>query len=134
MKYMLDTNICIFLIHDDVNVKTAFKQNKKDGIAISVITLAELEFGINNCKSKKSKEINRNKLISFLSMVEILDFNTEAAAEYGKIHAELCRCGQVIGIMDTLISAHAKSLGLTLVTNNTREFQRVDGLALEDWL
>lgn len=133
MKYMLDTNICIFLLQDKPNVKAAFLAKKKDGIAISTITLAKLEFGVNNSKSSAAMDRNRTKLISFLPMVDILDFDSKAAAEYEKIYADLSKRGEQIGILDAQIAAHAKSAGLITVTNNLREFKRVNGLTIEDW-
>lgn len=133
MKYMLDTNMCVFLMQDEPTVKSAFSARKKDGIAISTLTLAELEFGINNCKSKSAMERNRTKLVMFLPLVDVLEFDSKAAAGYGVVYADLRRKGQVIGVIDTLIAAHAKSAGLIAVTNNTREFERVDGLTIEDW-
>ncbi|MCL2694476.1 MAG: type II toxin-antitoxin system VapC family toxin [Oscillospiraceae bacterium] len=133
MKYLLDTNICIFLMQDEPNVRAAFFEKKKDGIAISAITLAELEFGVNNSKSSAAADRNRIKLISFLTLVDVLEFDSKAAAEYGKIFAVLTKNGNRIGILDTQIAAHAKSAGLIVVTNNTREFERIDRLTLEDW-
>jgi tRNA(fMet)-specific endonuclease VapC len=128
--YLLDTNICIFALKHIPKVLTALESKKHGGLAISSITLAELEFGI--CNSR-SIEKNRNALIAFLPAVEVLLFDENAAVEYGKIRANLQKRGCIIGLMDMLIAAHAKSTGLLLVTNNTDEFKRVDGLALEDW-
>jgi len=130
MKYMLDTNICIFALKHMPKVLAAFETKQNDGVAISSIVLAELEFGV--CNSS-SVDKNRNKLIAFLSIVDVLSFDGAAAAEYGSINADLKKQGTPIGIIDTLIAAHAKAEGLTLVTNNTREFARVSGLKLEDW-
>jgi tRNA(fMet)-specific endonuclease VapC len=133
MKYMLDTNMCVFLMQDSPNVQSAFSVKKKDGVAISTITLAELEFGVNNSKSSSAMDKNRIKLISFLILVDVLEFDGKAAAEYGKIFAALTKSGNRIGILDTQIAAHAKSAGLITVTNNLREFERIDGLMIEDW-
>jgi tRNA(fMet)-specific endonuclease VapC len=108
-----------------------FRRAQNRGIAISSITLAELEFGVSN---SKSYERNRNVLLAFSTLVEILPFDVSASAEYGRIRAALEHAGKPIGALDTLIAAHAKSLNLTLVTNNIREFQRVGGLVIEDWL
>ena len=130
MKYLLDTNICIFLLNHVSAVLEAFAEHRSEGIAISSIALAELEFGI--CNSQK-KESNRVQLLRFLSSVSVLDFNSAAAAEYGKIRAQLQRRGRPISPMDMLIAAHAKAEGAILVTNNAGEFSRVEGLALEDW-
>jgi len=130
MKYLLDTNICVFLLNHVPAVLEAFAEHRNAGVAVSSITLAELEFGI--CNSQK-KDSNRFNLIRLLSSMEVLAFDSEAAIEYGKIRAQLQTRGQPIGPMDMLIAAHAKAAGLVLVTNNTREFSRVDGLVLEDW-
>ena len=129
--YLLDTNMCIFALKHVPNVLTAIESRKNEWIAISSITLAELELGI--CNSQ-AVEKNRNALIAFLPTVEVLPFDEVAAVEYGIICANLKKRGCAIGLMDMLIAAHAKSVGLILVTNNTGEFERVDGLELEDWL
>jgi tRNA(fMet)-specific endonuclease VapC len=131
MTYLLDTNICIFMMKKMAGVVERFRSAQSGGIAISSITLAELEFGVSN---SKAYERNRNALLAFSTLVEILPFDIPASAEYGKIRAALEKAGTPIGTLDTLIAAHAKSLNLTLVTNNTREFQRVDGLSIVDWL
>ena len=131
MKYMLDTNICKYLIKKKPeNVLTNLQSNMSDGIAISAITLAELMHGVeaSACPEKNALALNQ-----FLSIVEILPFNDEAAVEYGKICATLRRQGTPIGTMDMLIAAHAKAKGLIIVTNNVREFERVDGINLENW-
>jgi len=129
--YMLDTNICIHLMKHTQSVLDKFNKMEDNNMAISSITLAELEFGINY---STSYEKNRAKLISFLPLVEVLSFDASAALEYGMIRAKMQKKGTLIGQLDMLIAAHAKSEGLTLVTNNTREFGRVDGLQFEDWL
>ena len=129
--YLLDTNICIFALKHIPKVLTALESKKHERLTISSITLAELEFGI--CNSQ-APEKNRNALITFLPVVEVLPFDESAAAEYGRIRACLQKRGCSIGLMDMLIASHAKSAGLILVTNNTGEFKRVDGLDLEDWL
>jgi tRNA(fMet)-specific endonuclease VapC len=131
MTYLLDTNICIFMMKKMADVVEQFRSAQSSGIAISSITLAELEFGVSN---SKAYERNRNALLAFSTLVEILPFDIPASVEYGKIRAALEKAGTPIGTLDTLIAAHAKSLNLTLVTNNTREFQRVDELFIVDWL
>ncbi|MCL2519032.1 MAG: type II toxin-antitoxin system VapC family toxin [Oscillospiraceae bacterium] len=131
MKYMLDTNMCIYLMKNVPEVLSAFSANKDSGISISAVTLAELEFGV--CNST-AYENNRIKLINFLTIVDILPLDDSAAAVYGGICAVLKRKGTPIGQMDMLIAAHAKSEELILVTNNIREFERVDGLKLENWI
>lgn len=130
MKYMLDTNMCIYAQKNIPQVIEKIKNNFQYGVAISSITLAELEFGV---QASANVEKNTIALYKFLSIVEILDFDSSAATEYGKIRADLKRKGTPIGNMDMLISAHAKSENLIVVTHNTREFERVEGLQLEDW-
>ena len=98
--------------------------------AISSITLAELEYGV---KYSANPEKNAVALMKFLSVIEILPFDSNAAIEYGDICADLRKKGTPIGNMDMLISAHARSENLIIVTHNTREFKRVESLQLEDW-
>jgi len=132
MRYMLDTNICIFLIKKkEQSVLSAFDLKKAEGIAISTIVLAELEYGVCHSDAYSKNMLN---LLSFLTTVEILDFDSLAAVVYGQIRERLYEKGTPIGNMDMLIAAHAQSLGLTLVTNNTREYERVENLTIEDWL
>jgi len=131
MKYMLDTNICIYMMKHIPEVLSSFESKKNDGFSISTITLAELEFGV--CNSN-SYEKNKNKLISFLPLVEILAFDGAAALAYGRICTDLRRKGTPISSMDMLIAAHAKSKGLVVVTNNLREFERIEDLKLENWM
>jgi tRNA(fMet)-specific endonuclease VapC len=132
MKYMLDTNICIYTIkHKPESVINNFMSHNPEDLCISSITYAELMHGV-----EKSQAVDKNRLaISlFLSPITILDFDDKAAGEYGRVRAALERKGTPIGPLDMLIAGHAKSEGLILVTNNTREFKRVDGLALDDWV
>jgi len=132
MKYMLDTNICVYLIKKrPENVLINLHSNMHDGITISAITLAELMHGV---EASAYPEKNALALNQFLSIVEILPFEDEAAVEYGKICTALRRQGTPIGAMDMLIAAHAKAKGLVIVTNNVREFERVEGLELENWV
>lgn len=131
MKYMLDTNICIYTIkHKPEKVIEEFMKHDPDELCVSAITYAELMHGV-----EKSQAVEKNRLAisMFLSALTILDFDGLAAEEYGKIRADLERKGTPIGPMDMLIAAHAKAEGLTLVTNNTREFLRVEGLDVENW-
>ena len=130
MKYMLDTNMCIYAQKNIPQVIEKMKNNFQYGVAISSITLAELEFGV---QASANVEKNTIALYKFLSIVEILDFDSSAATEDGKIRADLKKKGTPIGNMDMLIAAHAKSENLIVVTHNTREFERVEGLQLEDW-
>ena len=131
MKYMLDTNICIFAIkHKPPALIRNFLQHDPDDLCISAITYAELMHG-----AEKSREPNRNRIAVtlFLSSITILDFDSCEAEEYGKIRAELEKNGTPIGPMDMLIASHAQAEGLTLVTNNTRKFNRVEELDVEEW-
>ena len=103
----------------------------KWGVGISSITLSELEYGV-----QKSARIKQNKLnlMKFLVPFDILSFDEEAAGEYGIMRANLEKQGRIIGNMDLLIGAHAKSLGTILVTNNDKEFKRIEGLRIENWI
>ncbi len=131
MKYMLDTNICIYAIkHKPDIVIKKFLSHDPEEICISAITYAELMHGV---EKSMAVEKNRVAMSLFLSPITILQFDERAAEEYGRIKAELEKKGTPIGPMDTLIAGHARSSGLILVTNNTREFSRVTGLAVEDW-
>ena len=133
MKYMLDTNIIIYVRNSgkDASVRKRFTSHNPKDICISAITLAELEYGVSN--SDRPME-NRGHIYEALSNIEVLPFDVSAAAEYGEIRADLKKKGTPIGPNDLLIAAHAKSLGLTLVTNNDKEFKRVKGLKVENWV
>ena len=132
MKYMLDTNICIYIIkHQPENVIQRFMDHDPNDICISAITYAELSHGV---EKSQAKEKNRIAITFFLSEIQIVPFDDLAAQVYGVIRADLQKKGTPIGPLDTLIAAHARALNLILVTNNTKEFSRVDGLKLEDWV
>ena len=131
MKYILDTNICIYIIKKKPSqVFEKFKDLPLGSVGISSITLAELAYGV---KKSVQSEKNHIALNQFLVPLDIIEFDANAAIEYGIIRAELERAGTPIGPLDMLIASHAKSLDLTLVTNNEKEFKRVDGLAIENW-
>ena len=131
MKFMLDTNICIYLIKKKPESVLLHLQAKlTEGVSISTITLAELMHGV---EASAYPERNSVALKQFLSIIDILPFDDEAAAEYGKICTVLRRQGTPIGAMDMLIAAHARAKGIVMVTNNLREFERVEGLKLENW-
>ena len=106
-------------------------QHMIDGLCISAITLSELMYGV---EKSSFPDRNRQALLQFLSIVEVLDFTQDVSIEYGRIRADLSKKGTQIGSMDMLIAAHALSEDLILVTNNTREFSRVSGLLLENWV
>lgn len=131
MEYLLDTNICIYIIKKKpIHVFNKLLTIPIGSVGISSITLAELQYGIakSSNPSKNEEALNR-----FLIPIEIIDFGTTATTEYGKIRAELERKGTPIGPLDMLIAAHAKSLNLILVTNNAKEFERIVGLKIENW-
>ena len=131
MDYLLDTNICIYIIKKKpVEVFEKFKNLAIGDVGISSITLAELQYGIE--KSSNSQK-NREAWEKFLTPIEIVDYGYEATVEYGIIRAELEKKGISIGPLDTLIASHAKSLEVILVTNNVREFERIPGLKIENW-
>ena len=131
---MLDTNMCIYIIKKKTqNVLNKLKQNRKKGLFISSITLAELEFGNANADSLY-KERNRAALMEFLTIMEIKIFDENAAKEYGVVKKDLRDRNCLIGPFDMLIGAHAKSLNMILVTNNVREFERIRNLKIENWV
>lgn len=131
MRYMLDTNICIYAMKNKpVSVLRYIKENMSAGLCISSITLAELEHGVFR---SVNREKNITALLNFLTLLEVMPFDESAAVEYGKICAYLQSRGTPIGPMDTLIAAHALSKSLVLVTNNIMEFERVPDLVLENW-
>ena len=131
MEYLLDTNICIYIIKKrPASVLKKFESLSLGDVAISSITLAELYYGI--MKSSNPKK-NQEALDKFLIPLEILYFDYPATIEYGKIRAGLEKKGTPIGALDTLIASHAKSLNLTLVTNNEKEFERIPDLKIENW-
>lgn len=132
MRYMLDTNICIYVIkHKPESVFRKLKKIKPEDVCISSITYAELAYGV---EKSAQPERNRLALSMMLSSIEIVAFDDAAADEYGEIRAGLERKGTPIGSLDILIAAHARSLGCTLVTNNTKEFCRVEGLEVVNWV
>lgn len=128
---MLDTNIVIYVIKQrPLSVLEPFN-NYAGRLCISSITLAELWHGVE--KSNRPQH-NRKQVEDFISRLEILPYCEKAATHYGDIRAQLEQKGQIIGVNDLHIAAHARSEGLILVSNNCREFERVDGLRLENWV
>ncbi|MBI5418338.1 type II toxin-antitoxin system VapC family toxin [Candidatus Poribacteria bacterium] len=132
MKYLLDTNICIYIIKKKPSklIHKLTSINISD-VGISAITLSELEYGVE--KSQFSDK-NRLALLEFLSPIKIYHYDDLAAREYGIIRTSLEKRGNIIGPLDMLIAAHAKSLGLILITNNENEFKKVYGLTVENWV
>jgi tRNA(fMet)-specific endonuclease VapC len=132
VKYLLDTNICIYLIKKKPpQVLRQFRSHSIGDIGISSITVAELQYGV---QKSQYPEQNQRALEQFLVPLVIAGFDEQAAATYGTIRAALEAQGTPIGALDMLIAAHALSLGVTLVTNNVREFSRVPELQLVNWV
>ncbi len=131
MTYLLDTNICIYLIkRKPASVIEKLTTLAIEEGAISSITIAELQYGV--YKSQHPQR-NRTALLEFLFPFAVLDFDQDAAREYGVLRTQLELQGTPIGAMDMLIAAHARSQSLVIVTNNVREFQRVEDLTVENW-
>lgn len=131
LSRLLDTNTCIYLIRRRPReALQSFERFEVGEVGVSVITVSELRYGVE--KSTRPEQ-NLRALEQFLLPLEVLDFGPEATVSYGRVRASLEERGMTIGPLDTLIAAHALSLGATLVTNNTREFERVSGLRIEDW-
>ena len=132
MKLLLDTNICIYIIKQQPStVLKRFLEYQVGDIGISSITLAELRYGV---AKSAHPEKNAKALDGFIIPLEIVSFDESAAHVYGEIRATLEKSGTPIGAMDMLIAAHAVSLGIPLVTYNTREFVRVPSLNIIDWM
>lgn len=132
MEYLLDTNICIYIIKKKpVEVLERFQSLPLGDVGISTITLAELQYGI--AKSTQPEK-NQQALQQFLIPLEIVEFGYEASIVYGELRAHLEKTGQPIGALDMLIAAHAISLDITIVTNNEREFRRAPNLKVENWV
>lgn len=131
MHYLLDTNICIYLIKKRTPEALAqFRQHSPLDVAISTITLFELEYG---AEKSQYRQRSQDALAKFLLPLNLLDLDRSAAADAAVIRAELERKGLPIGPYDLLIAGLARSRNMTLVSNNTKEFERVDGLRLENW-
>ena len=129
---MLDTNICIYIIKNKPSyIRDKFKEFDIGDLSLSSITVSELYYGV-----YKSEYIEKNLLAlnNFLKPFNIVDYDLNASIEYGKIRASLEKIGRVIGGLDMQIAAHAKSLDMTLITNNTKEFERIDNLVIDNWI
>jgi len=132
MKFMLDTNTCIYIIkRKPPNVINRFKQTEISKVGISSITLSELSYGV----SKSSKpEQNQMALMQFVAPLEILSYGDDACHHYGSLRAQLEIQGTPIGSLDMLIAAHALSIDCILVTNNEKEFNRIPNLKVQNWV
>lgn len=129
---MLDTNICIYIIKNKPqNVREKLKEFDIGDLVLSSITVSELYYGV-----YKSEHVEKNLLAleHFLKPFDILEYDIKASVAYGKIRADLEKRGQIIGGLDMMIAAHALSCNMILVTNNTKEFQRVKELRLDNWV
>jgi tRNA(fMet)-specific endonuclease VapC len=131
MTYLLDTNICIYIINEQpAQVLQRLIDAGRESLAISSVTVAELAFGV----AKSIRPDSRAKLEKFLSKFPILDWDEDAAWVYGNVRKVLEAKGQRIGERDLLLACQALALDATMVTNNTREFERIEGLKLENWV
>ena len=135
MKYLLDTNICIYIINEkSEKVLRKFEQYPVYEFGISSITHAELQYGIEKSKNK-TKNTNQDALDEFLLPLTILPFHGKKLVTcYGEIRASLESKGKTIGPLDMLIAAHALSLDLTIISNNIKEFSRIPNLKCENWI
>lgn len=131
MRVLLDTDICIAMLNKDEALRPKLETTSPANLRMSAITLAELRFGIAKSAHPKRVKTNLNVL---LSKIGVVPFDEQAAERYGELRSILEKKGTPIGPLDTLIAAHALSLGWALATHNVREFRRVPGLRVEDWL
>ena len=131
LKYMLDTNIAIYVIKRRPPEILATFNRHAGQLCISSITLAELIHGV---EKSARPDHNLRQVEDFISRLTVLEYGNKASAHYGNIRAVLERKGTPIGVNDLHIAGHARSEGVTLVTNNIKEFERVEGLRLENWV
>jgi tRNA(fMet)-specific endonuclease VapC len=132
MKYLIDTDICIYIMNErPIRVINKFKQFEPGDIGVSTISVSELQFGV--AKSMRREE-NAIRLEEFLSPFEVLPYDQSAAKTYGNIQFGLENIGRPIGSLDMLIAAHALSRNLVLVTNNEKEFKQIESLKVENWV
>lgn len=131
MNYLIDTNICIYVMNKrPLGVIKKFKKYEPGEIAISSITVSELQYGVAKSNYREKNEV---RLGDFLAPFEILPYDHNAAIIYGDIRFQLEKLGQPIGPLDLLIAAQAISQGLILITNNDKEFKRIKKLRIENW-
>jgi tRNA(fMet)-specific endonuclease VapC len=129
--YLLDTNICIYLINErSSRALEKLTSIDPDEVSVSSVTFAELQYGV---EKSAARERNAKALDLFFAALVVLPFDADAARAYGRVRADLERRGKPIGGMDLMIAGHALSTRATLVTNNVREFTRVRGLTIENW-
>ena len=131
LRYMLDTNICIYVIKNRPERLRERFNRLADQLCISAVTLAEIIYGA----EKSARQIENIKVVEqFAARLDVLPFGERAATHYGQIRADLERAGHPIGLHDMMIGGHARSEGLTLVSNNAREFQHIEGLRIDNWV
>jgi tRNA(fMet)-specific endonuclease VapC len=131
LRYMLDTDICSYVMKRSHGpVLRRLQRVPVSDVCVSVVTKSELLYGVEVSPRRQQDEAALN---AFLNYVEVLDFPDTASSHYAQIRAQLKKSGKMIGANDLFIAAHARSLGLTLVTHNTQEFRRVNRLTIEDW-
>ncbi|MFC1891544.1 type II toxin-antitoxin system VapC family toxin [Thermodesulfobacteriota bacterium] len=132
MHYLLDTNICIYLIKTrPPEVLERFRQHSPQDVAVSTVTLFELEYGVEKSQHRQRSE---DALAKFLLPLNLIDLDRSSAIEAAKIRVQLEKKGMLIGPYDLLIAGLAQSQDMILVTNNTKKFERVNGLSLENWV
>ncbi|MGC1197902.1 MAG: type II toxin-antitoxin system VapC family toxin [Geitlerinemataceae cyanobacterium] len=132
MKYLLDTNICIYIMKQrPESVLQRFRVMNQNDLGLSIVTVAELEYGV---AKSQNPPLNRSRLDNFRRPFQVVGLSDEDVRVFGDIRADLEQRGTPIGAYDLLIAAQAKSRDLVLVTNNMREFERVSGLRLENWV
>ena len=132
MRYMLDTNICSYVLRSrPASVKARFDEAGPGALAVSTVVLAELLFGA--ARHREAAAIRR-EIRDLVSRLEVLPWDEVAAEHYGDIRAALEQCGRPLGAMDMMIAAHARSRGATLVSNDLRHFERVEGLLVANWV
>ncbi len=130
MKYLLDTNICIYVINQrPAHVLQRFREHRIEDIGLSAMSAAELAFGV----AKSGSTRNQLALEHFLAPLDILPFDEACVWAYGHVRSQLEKAGTPIGAIDTMIAAHALALDVTLITNNVNEFARVPGLKCDNW-
>ncbi len=131
MRFLLDTNVCVDYLNGRYpSVTERLQRSNPEHLRVSSIAVAELRYGADKSADPAG---NHERLDVLLDELESLAFDAEAASHYGRVRSSLERRGKVIGPNDLLIAAHALSLGVVLVTDNTREFEQVAGLRLENW-
>lgn len=131
-RYLLDTNICIYIRREKPpNVRVRFARQQTGSVAMSVITWGELLYGVHHSEDPVAA---RAKLERIAAQIPVLPLPVDVAEHYGDIRAHLARRGELIGANDLWIAAHARAAGLAVVTNNVKEFRRVKGLKVENWL